>query len=113
MPAPPKSPGRMSRKDGEGSRSTYNALAIRWMGDDFFYLCADVGGAFYDVNPGRSHRGHLLRGGAFTAGDDGAGVAHAAARRRGLAADETDHWFLDVLPDVFGGLFFSRTADFA
>src|SRR5215467_1252723 len=80
---------------------------------NFFYFRADVGGASYDVNARRSHRGHLLCGGPFAAGDDRAGVAHATSGRRGLAADEADHGLLDVLLDVFGGLFFGRAADLA
>src|SRR5262249_58945254 len=51
---------------------------------------AHVGGTLDGGDAGRFHRLHLLGGGAFAARDDRARVAHAAARRRGLAADEAD-----------------------
>ena len=46
-------------------------------------------------------------------GDDGSGVAHAAAGGRGLAGDETDHRLLHVLLDIGGGSLFGVAADFA
>ena len=45
-------------------------------------------------DPGASQRLHLVRRGALAAGDDGAGVAHAAAGRRGGAGDKADHRLL-------------------
>src|SRR6185503_10540195 len=66
---------------------------------------AHVGGALDGGDAGRFHGGHLLGGGALTARDDGAGVAHAAARRGGLAADEADDRLGDVSLDEGGGLF--------
>src|SRR5215510_8488725 len=80
---------------------------------NFFHFRADVGRAFHYVNARRRHRVHLLGGGPFAAGDDRARVAHSTSRRRGLAADEADHGFLDALLDVFGGLFLGRAADLA
>src|SRR5512143_3354750 len=64
---------------------------------------AHVGGALDGGDAGGFHRGHLLGGGALAARDDGAGVAHAAAGRRGLAADETDDRLGDVRLDEGGG----------
>src|SRR5258705_7259098 len=52
---------------------------------------AHVGGALDGGDAGGFHRGHLLCRRPFTSGDDGAGVAHPTAGRRGLAADEADH----------------------
>src|SRR5437588_277342 len=43
---------------------------------------------------GRFHRGNLRFGVALAAGNDGAGVAHAAAGRRGAPGNEADHWLL-------------------
>jgi hypothetical protein len=48
------------------------------------------------VDAGGGHCGHLAGGGAFAAGDDCAGVAHAAARRRGLPGDKADDRLLHV-----------------
>src|SRR5262245_350238 len=67
---------------------------------------ADFGWTFYDVDPRRRHRVHLLCGVPFAAGDDRAGVSHATSGRRRLATYEADHGLVDVLLDVFGGLFF-------
>ena len=48
-------------------------------------------GPFDDLGAGGAERGLLGRGGARLAGDDGAGVAHAAAGRGRSAGDEADH----------------------
>ena len=45
--------------------------------------------------------------------DDGSGVAHAAARRRGLSGDEADDRLLHVLLDELGRGLFGRAADLA
>ena len=45
------------------------------------------------------HRGVLIFGGAQATTNDGAGVAHAAAWRRGLSGDESDDRLLDMLFD--------------
>ena len=55
----------------------------------------------------------LVGSGAGTAGDDGAGVTHAASGRRGLAGDESDDRLLHVLLDVCGRGLFGIAADFA
>ena len=51
-------------------------------------------GEFGDRDARRAHRLDLVLGGALAAGDDGAGMAHAAARRRRAAGDEADHRLL-------------------
>src|SRR5262249_25292200 len=56
---------------------------------------------------------HFFRGRAFAARDNGAGVAHTAARRGGLAGDKTDDWLFHVRFYEFGGGFFGVAADFA
>ena len=53
-------------------------------------------GLLHDVHAGLGQRVHLLRRRALAAGDDRAGVAHAASRRRGLAGDEADHRLLEL-----------------
>src|SRR6476619_1389342 len=50
----------------------------------------DVGRAPGDPDAGLLHRLDLVGRLSAAARDDGAGMAHALARRRGLAADETD-----------------------
>src|SRR5438105_8370459 len=52
---------------------------------------AHVGGTLDRGDAGGLHGLHLLRGRALAARDDRAGVAHAAAGGRRLAADEADH----------------------
>src|SRR6185312_6584158 len=70
------------------------------------YLCslqyrnhraAQRGGAFGDVDASGAHRIHLGGGGIVSAADDGAGMAHAPARRRGGASDEADSGLLYLL----------------
>src|SRR4029077_6417494 len=55
----------------------------------------------------------LVFGGALATADDGSGVAHAAAWRRGLSGDETDDRFFYVGLNEFGGALFGIAADFA
>src|SRR6185295_12220506 len=66
---------------------------------------AHVGRALDGGDASRFHGRHLLGRGPLAAGDDRAGVAHAAARRGGLTADEADHRLGDVGLDEGGGLF--------
>mmetsp|Transcript_104385 Transcript_104385/g.271746 ORF Transcript_104385/g.271746 Transcript_104385/m.271746 type:complete len:264 (-) Transcript_104385:457-1248(-) len=47
--------------------------------------------ALRDMDPGRPQRLDLVLGASLAAGDDGARVAHASARRRSEAGDEGDH----------------------
>ena len=72
---------------------------------------AHVRGALDGGDAGGFHRLHLLGGGALAARDDGAGVAHAAAGRRGLAADEAHHWFRHVLLHEGGGFLLGSAPD--
>src|SRR5262245_50040703 len=51
---------------------------------------AEIGRRLGDLDTRRAQRRHLLGGAALAAGDDGAGVSHAAARRRRATGDETD-----------------------
>src|SRR5882724_8596676 len=69
--------------------------------------------SFNAADAGGGHRGVLVLCGALAAADDGAGVAHTAARRRGLASDEADDGLLHVCFDPFRGAFFGAAADFA
>ena len=63
------------------------------------------------VAPGLRERRHLGLGGALGARDDGAGVAHLAARRGGDAGDVTDDGLGHVVLDEPRRLFFGRPAD--
>src|SRR5712671_6472935 len=74
---------------------------------------AHVGGALDGGDAGGFHRGHLLCRRPFTSGDDGAGVTHPTAGRRGLAADEADDRLGDVGLDEGGRLFLRGPADLA
>ena len=68
-----------------------------------------------DQEAGRFHRFDLGFGRAFAAGDDRAGMAHAAARRRRDAGDEADDrvsCFLAFLKNS-ARFFFGAAADFA
>ncbi len=56
----------------------------------------------------------LIRCCALAAGDDGARMAHALARRRLPPGDEScDRFFRHILPDPLCRIFFRRTADLA
>src|SRR5688572_877879 len=63
------------------------------------------------------HRGDLVLRAALAAGDDGAGVAHAATRRRGAAGDESDNRLRAALLRLGGnerrGFLLGRAADLA
>src|ERR1700741_3310368 len=51
---------------------------------------AEVRGSFDGTDAGGGHRSVFVLGSALAAADDRAGVAHAAARRRGLARNKAD-----------------------
>ena len=74
---------------------------------------ADLSWILDDFDPSRFQRFHLFGCRPLAAGDDGAGMAHAASRRRGDTGDEADHRLLHVLLDELGGFFFRITADLA
>ena len=63
--------------------------------------------------PACSRAAILSVGRAAAAGDDRAGVAHALARRGGLAGDERGHRLLDVLRDELRRLLLGGAADLA
>ena len=83
------------------------------LADDLRERFADFSGRLHDVDAGFLERLHLVGCGALAAGDDGAGVAHAAAGRRGLAGDEAYDGLLHVRLHVGCGGLFRRAADFA
>src|SRR5262249_8497641 len=70
-----------------------------------------------DTDPGGFHRRDLGFGIALAAGNDGAGMAHAPARRSRAAGDETHHGLLAAAPGLilvdFGGTLLGRAADLA
>src|SRR5712692_5213868 len=77
------------------------------------YLCersTDIGRALHAVNSRGSHDGVLFLRRAGSAADDGAGVTHTAAGRRGLPGDEADHGLLHVCLDIGGRGFFGIAA---
>src|SRR5688572_20076265 len=75
---------------------------------------AKAGRRFRHVDAGRLHGLDLVPGAALAAGDDRAGMTHAAARRRGDTGDEADHRFLTLLAlQERGRVFLGRAADFA
>src|SRR5574341_2133425 len=98
------------RSTGIGWSSSFRDL---FLADDACDGRAHVGGAS-DRDDTRSLHGlHLLRRRALPARDDRAGVAHAAARRGRLAADEADDGLSDLGLDERRGLFLGRAADLA
>src|SRR5713226_9339119 len=74
---------------------------------------ADLRGALHRVDVRGAHGGVSIFCRALASADDRAGVAHAAARRSGLAGDEADHGFPHVRFDEFRSAFFGIAADFA
>src|SRR5713101_3969331 len=74
---------------------------------------AEVRGRFHGADAGGGHRGVLVLGGALTAADDRASVAHAASRGSGLAGDEANDGLLHVDLDPLRGALFGVAADFA
>src|SRR6056297_1327905 len=85
--------------------------------DRFEHGLAEAGGAVGHHDPGRAHRLDLVVGAALAARDDGAGVAHAAARRRGAPGDEAGNRLLAALLGLvleeLRGVLFRRAADLA
>src|SRR6266481_8185729 len=74
---------------------------------------AEVRGRFHSADAGCSHRGVFILGSALAAADDGAGMAHAAPRRSGLAGDEADYRLFHIDLDPLGGALFGVATDFA
>src|SRR5580765_9088533 len=74
---------------------------------------AEVRGSFDSADASSSHCGVFVFRCALAAADDGASVAHAAPRRRGLAGDEADDRFFHVGLDPLRGGFFRVAANFA
>src|SRR5260221_11240474 len=57
---------------------------------------AEVRGRFDGFDTGIGHRGVFFFRSSLSAGNNGAGMAHAAARRRGLSSVKSDHRFFKV-----------------
>src|SRR5258708_19096106 len=74
---------------------------------------AEIGWSLHAADAGGGHCGVLVPGGALASADDGAGVAHTAAWRRGLPGDEADDGLFHVGFDEFGGALFGVAPDFA
>ena len=71
------------------------------------------GGGVRDTDTGLAERLALRLGGARPTGDDGSGMAHPPARRRGPARDERGHRLGQVLGDVRRGALLLVAADLA
>ena len=71
------------------------------------------GGGFGDGDTGGFEGGDFASGSAFSAGDDGSCVAHAASWRSGSAGDEGGDGFFAMGGDPRGGFFFGFASDFA
>src|SRR5260370_38309963 len=72
---------------------------------------AEVRGRFHSADAGCSHRGVFILGSALAAADDGAGMAHAAPRRSGLAGDEADYRLFHIDLDPLGAALFGVAAN--
>ena len=112
---------RRSQK-GKGSPSGAALLDVTWVPEllqeaavleGFLHRGTDLGGRVGDDRAGGAKSGLLVLGFAVLAGDDRAGVAHAAPGRRGGAGDERDDRLLHVFLDVGGCFLFGRATDFA
>src|SRR6266542_6435949 len=79
--------------------------------ENLFHPGSDVGGGTDDGDPGGLQGLDLVGGRTFAAGDDGARVAHAASRGRGLSRDKRDDRFLEVPGDVTRGCLLRQTSD--
>src|SRR5690606_16087305 len=79
----------------------------------FLQRLADVGQRADGFDAGRFEDSELLGSGAFAAGDDRTGVAHALAGRSRDTRDVGHDRFGHVGLDVGSGFVFSRTADLA
>lgn len=80
--------------------------------DDSFQRFADIRQAANGFHTGRFQRSKFLISSTFTARDDGAGVAHTLAFRRGNARDVADNRLSHVLFNVRCRFFFRAAADF-
>src|SRR5439155_25365315 len=95
-------------KSGSTARLKWSRLLFHRL----LHCHAQIGGAVGDGDAGGAEGGDFLFGRAAAAADDGAGMAHALARRRGLSGDEGRHGFGDMLLNELGRAFFRRAADF-
>src|SRR6185437_8991025 len=95
----------------------YSRPARRSAFDRFYQRRAEPCRRWRNLDAGGFHRRDLVFGAALAAGDDGTGMAHGAAGRRGTPGDEAGHRLapaaLGLVDDELGCIFFRRTADFA
>src|SRR5690606_38933991 len=81
--------------------------------EQLLHASADFGRRAHGGNTRGFQRRVLVLGAALAAADDGAGVAHAFARRRGEARNVAYHRLGHVGLDVPGSLFLGGAADLA
>src|SRR5579884_68906 len=105
-------PGAAPDKSGV-RRFPFTAAFLLVFSDQAQHGLAEIGGRFRYLNTGRFHSANLFDRSSRAAGDDGAGVPHAAAGRGGLPGNESGHGLVHVLLDEFRGLFFRIAADLA
>ena len=79
------------------------------------HFLAHLRGVAHDMDTSGLKRSNLLGCAALTSSDDGAGMAHAAARWRSLASDEADgrQIAMVVIAKPRSSFFFSLTSDLA
>src|SRR5690606_34802410 len=94
-------------------RNSSMARVPRYPSEHALEKLAHLGRVLGDLDATGFHHRQLLLGGALATGDDGAGMAHALARRGGDAGDEADHRLLHVRLDPVGGFFLVAAADLA
>src|SRR5687768_4592968 len=108
-------PDRLRKIDCRGKRAAPLAYpsAAQKLGEGG----AELRWAWGDANSSLLHRRDLVLGPALAARDDGAGMAHAAARRRGAAGDEADGRLAAAGPGLVlqehSGVLLGRAADLA
>src|SRR5258708_34243198 len=74
---------------------------------------ADLSWRFRDFEASLFHGSNLLSRSALAAGDDRAGVSHAASRRRSLSGDEADDRLLHMRLDKLRGSTLRVATDFS
>src|SRR5690242_7320612 len=100
-------------------RSNARLLLVRlFLGADFAlkgsrHGFADQRGTFRHANACGFKSRNFISGRTLAAGDDGAGMAHAASWRRGATGNKTDNRFGDLLLNELCCQFLSGAADFS
>lgn len=100
---------RESFADGSKSRSQVVGLSLH----EFCHLFAHLGGVSHDVDASSLECRNFVSGAALATSDNGTGVAHATAWRRGLSGNEADSWqvAMVVLTEPVGGFFLCLSTD--